>query len=243
MKKFTIFVFCLSFYILHSTFYIPAALATNSTPSADIKIKLEELKREIASKAATLKTAIDKKLTNKAYIGKIKTKSNTAITIASKNGPRIVNINQDTEILSQVKGKKYSQKLISEEDYIAALGDIDENQVLTAKKLILLPPPSGTHSNQLPVKTYLWGQIVSVSDNLVILKDRNLKTTSVSLPNQKAVKLSDFVILTGSLGKNNIFQAEFVYVIPKGGFIRPKKAATPSAQVATKSATQSGKKK
>lgn len=225
--------------LLSITYYLlPIAYAAESTPSADIRTKLEELKKQIASKAAALKMEVDKKLTNKAYIGKIKTKSDTALTISSKNGPRIVNINQDSEFDSQVKGKKYSQKLISEEDYIATLGDIDENQVLTAKRLILLNPIPFT----LTPKTYLWGQIVSVSDKLVTLKTRDLKNISVSLPDQRTVKQNDFVILTGEFQKD-IFEADFVYVKPQGGFIKPKKIATPSSitspngkQIATKSA-------
>lgn len=215
------------FIILHSSFIIPTALAVDSTPSADIRTKLEELKKEIASKAAILKKEVDKKLTNKAYVGKIKTKSDTAVTLASKNGPRIVNITQDSEFISQVKAKKYSQKLMSQEDYIAALGDIDENQVLTAKRLILLPQPQDQN------KTYLWGQIVAISEKLITLKTKDLKNISVSLPDQRAVKQNDFVILTGIMGKNEIFEADFVYVIPQGGFLRPKKTATPSAKAKT----------
>ena len=232
--------------IMNFTLAFPV-FAAEGSPSADIKSKLEELKKEIASKAAVLKQDVDKKLTNKAYVGKIKTKSPAAITLASKNGPSIINITQDTEIISQVKGKKYSQKLLSEEDYIAALGDIDENQVLTAKKVILLPT-----TNSQP-KTYLWGQIAAISDErssstskLITLKGRNLKNVSVSLPDQK-VKLNDFVILTGvknepssSSSKNDgIFEAGFVYVIPQGGFLKPKKIVhpAPTGAGATPSAT------
>jgi len=204
--------------------------AADSTPSADIKSKLDELKKEIASKAAALRSEVDKKLTNKAYVGKIKTKSASALTLATINGPRIVTLTQDTQFVSQLKGKKYSQKLISEEDYVASLGDIDENQVLVAKQLILLPAPTQE-------KTFLWSQIVSISDKLITLKDRTQKTISVSLPNNRIVKATDFVILTGNLDKNQIFQAGFVYVIPQGGFIiKPKKIATPSATLATSSA-------
>lgn len=232
-------------FINHKSLFINPVFAANSTPSADIKSKLEELKREIASKAAVLKLEVDKKLQNKAYIGKIKTKSDSTLTIASKNGPRIININQDTEFISTIKGKKYSQKLLGEEDYIATLGDIDENQVLTAKKIILLNPIP----NILNPKIYLWGQVVVISDEqssssskLVTIKGKDLKNVSVSLSNQK-VKLNDFVILTGTKNKNEIFEADFVYIIPKGGFLKSKKVATPTAQIATKSATPSAKKK
>ena len=40
--------------------------AVDSTPSAEIKAKLEELKKEIASKAAKLKQEVNRKLQNKA---------------------------------------------------------------------------------------------------------------------------------------------------------------------------------
>lgn len=220
------------FFLLPTACCLPPVRAADSTPSAEIKAKLEELKKEIASKAAKLKQEVNKKLQNKAYVGKIKTKSDKSLTIISKNGPRIVNMNQDTEFESQVKGKKYSQKLISEEDYIAALGNIDENQVLTAKKIVLLDPKPYLRSAEassaytLDPKIYLWGQIISASENLVTLKDRNLKNISVSM--DQKIKQNDFVILTGKFNKD-IFEADFVYKIPQGGFIKPRKIATPSA--------------
>lgn len=209
-------------FTLNTYFFIPNTVyAAESTPSADIKSKLEELKKEIASKAAKLKLEISNKLKDKAYIGKVKSKSSSSVTIASKNGPKIINLNQDTVFESQVKGKKYSQGSISEEDYIAGLGDVDETGVLTAKKIILLPNPLGE------TKTFLWGQIVSVSDKLVNLKDKDGKNIAVALPKGESVKVTDYVILTGSLGKDN-FDAEFVHIIEMGA--KPKKTATPSAQ-------------
>lgn len=228
MKKCTIFSLFFLFFILHFTFYIPTALAVDSSPSADIKTKVQQFIKDSASKAAQLKKELEKSLQNRAYVGKIKTKSEAAITLASKNGPRIININQDSEFESQIKGKKYSQRLISEEDYVVALGDIDETQVLTAKKIILLPTPKESN------KTYLWGQIAAISDKLVTLKDKSLKNISVSAADQKAFKQNDFVILTGTKNKNEIFEADFLYVIPQGGFLKPKRIATPSATPASR---------
>lgn len=222
-----ILLLLLVLFINHQSLIINQVIAADSTPSADIRVKLEELKKEIASRAAKLKQEVNRKLKDKAYIGKIKTKSDTAITLATKNGPRIVNLNQDTEFENQAKGKKYSQKLLSEEDYLAALGDVDETGVLTARMIILLPSPDPE------VKTYLWGQIISISDKLVTLKDKNLKSVAVSLPNSTA-KVSDFAILTGFLGKNDIFKTEFVYIIPQEGVLKPKKTASPSAKTSIK---------
>lgn len=212
--------------------------AADSTPSADIKIKLEELKKEIASKAAKLKQEINRQLKDKAYVGEIKSKSASSITLITKNGPKIVNINQDTEFESNIKGKKYSQKLLTEQDFLAALGDVDETGVLTAKKIVLLPTPNSE------IKTYLWGQITAISDKLITLKGKNLKNTAVSINNPSNINIPNFVIFTGSFGKNEIFQADFAYVIPQGGVLKParpaggsKKSATASAKIATPSAT------
>lgn len=181
--------------------------ALESSPSADIKSKLEELKKEIASKAAKLKQEVNRKLQNKAYIGKVKSKSTNSLTLATGNDSKIVNINQDTVFESKIKSKKFTQSSILAEDYIAGLGDVDDRGVLAAKKIIL-------HPNPPPPKTYLWGQIIAVSDKLVTLRDSKLKNIAVSTSNPN-VKVTDFVILTGSFGKNDIFKAEFVYVIAR----------------------------
>lgn len=231
--------------------------AAESTPSADIKAKLEELKKEIASKAAKLKQEVNQKLKDKAYIGKVihpasggKTKSAESLTLAATSGPKIVSLNQDTLFESKLKSrKKFSPKDILEEDFIVALGDIDETAVLTAKKVILLSPP------QDEPKTHLWGQVIAMSDDLITIKNRDneqvrasgAKNAAVSLSSAQAVKLNEFVILTGTKTKTGgafgteIFDAEFVYVIPQGGFIKPKKVATPSSTIKLQTATKSAK--
>lgn len=238
--KFKILIFILLL-ALNSTVLTSAVKATDASPSADIKSKLEELKKEIASKAAKLKQEVDRKLKNKAYVGKVKANSETSLTLATESGPKMVSINQDTVFESRIKGRKnFSQKVVAEEDYIATLGDADETGVLIAKKIILLPTPN----LETKSKSNLWGQIISISDKLTTLKNKDLKNVAVSLLSPSEVKLNDFVILTGSKDKNDIFDARFVYIIPQGATLKPKKIASPSAQaksdlaqVATKSAT------
>ncbi|OGE27817.1 hypothetical protein A2867_01825 [Candidatus Daviesbacteria bacterium RIFCSPHIGHO2_01_FULL_40_11] len=237
-SSFIVILIAIAIFLRTTNYELRTVYAANSTPSADIKAKLEELKKEIASKAAKLKQEIGRRLTNKAYVGKVQSKSDTTLTLAADSGPKMVTINQDTVYESKVKGKtKFSQKSLAEDDYISALGDSDETGVLIAKKIILLPT-----TNYQP-KTYLWGQIISISDKLITLKDRDFKVVAVSLPSGSKVSLNDFVILTGNKNKNDIFAAGFVYVIPQGGILKPKKVATPAAQTTTKSATPAAKKK
>lgn len=220
--------------LILNTYYILPAFAAESSPSADIKAKLEELKKEIASKAAKLKQEVNRKLKDKAYVGKIQSKSTTSLNLTAKSGPKTVSLNQDTIYESSPKKKTLTLRTLKEEDYIAALGDIDERGVLIARKIILLPPPKV--DPLLAEKTYLWGQVISISDKLITLKNRESKNVSVALPNIPAVKLNDFVILSGTYTKSKIFEAKFVYVIPQGGIIKPKKSATPSAKISSPSA-------
>lgn len=230
-KKFLICHFNFVIYLLFviwilSFLTISPVYAQEATTSSSVRSKLEELKKEIASKAAKLKLEVDRKLRDKAYIGSIKQKSETSITLASSRGPKIVSVNQDTEFVSNIKSKtKLTLNLLKEEDYIATLGDVDETGVLLAKRIVLLP----TTNSKL--KTQLWGQVMTLSEKLITLKLKDLKTISVSLPKEERVALNDYVITSGIVNENGVFEATFVYVIPQGGIIKLKtKYSSPSAR-------------
>ena len=217
------------------------ANAADSTPSADIQKKLQELKTEIASKAAKLKQEVNQKLTNKAYIGVVKSKSQTSITLAAKNGTRLVSINQDTVYQDNTPKKKGAKQVtpsvdsVKEESNIAALGDVDDTGVLHARKIIILPSPADSKP-----KTYLWGQVTSISD-LASIKTKEASTAAVSTSNiDTKFKLNDFVIISGVKNKNDIVEAHFLYVIPTEAVLKPK-ISTPSAT--PKVSTPSEKKK
>lgn len=183
---------------------------------------------EIASKAAKLKEQINKKLQNKVYVGVIKSKSTTTLTLATRTGTKIVNINQDT-IYDPILSKKVTLK---EEDSVATLGDVDETGVLTARKVVKLPT-----TNSKP-KTYLWGSIISVSEDIVTTRNKEGKHIAISISEiNTPIKVDQIIIATGYLNKNNILDAEFIFAT---GQIKTKPSvATSSTREATKSTTPS----
>lgn len=219
--------------------------AADSTPSADVKQKLEALKQEIASKAAKLKQEVNKKLQDKAYTGKLLKKTANTLTIASGDKSRLISINQDTIYQNFSKPNlSLGFKDLDVEDKIAALGDIDDQQVLHAKKIIWLPQPKANQPQT--EKTSYWGQITSVETPNITIKQRDSKIKTISISEKAILKkgseeinfsklrVGDFVIISGT---------EFVYVIPNGGvIIKQRKVATKSAEVASKSASPSAKK-
>lgn len=227
--------------LLPITYYqLPIAYAAESTPAADLKEKLSQLQKDIASKAAKLKQEINQKLQNKAYVGLVKSSSATSLTLANDHGAKIVSLNQDSEFSSHHKKViRYSLKTLKEDDFVAALGDVDENGVLTARKIILWPTPPPE------AKIHLWGQVISLSDNLITLTTKDGKSVTVSVTSEtnlekdgKEVSLAqvlknNFVIVTGVMGEEETLLADFIYLYSQPAFLKPKKIATPSAQASS----------
>jgi len=224
-----IFVLLAVLFLNLTSLFLNPVYAVDSTPSADIQKKLDILKQEIASKAAKLKEQINKKLQNKVYVGVIKSKSSTTLTLATRNGTKIVNINQDT-LYEPPLSKKVTLK---EEDSVATLGDVDETGVLTARKIVKLP----VSNSQLTIKSYLWGSVISVSEDIATIRDKEGKNIAISISEiDTTVKIDQIIIATGYLNKNNILDADFIFVT---GQVKPRpNIATPSAQEATKSPTK-----
>jgi len=218
-------VLCLAL-VLSSNF--STVYAADATPSANVKEKLEALKQEIASKAAKLKSEINKRLQNKAYVGVIKSKSENTLTLASRSGTKVVNINQDTVYEPKIT----KANPLKEESSIAALGDVDETGVLTARKIVIISPPK----IPTPEKTFVWGQVLTISDDLITIKDRSGKNVAISDKTDVPVKEDQFIIATGIVNKNNILEAKFIYILDKS-LIKAKPTE------ATKSATPSGTKR
>lgn len=213
-------------------------LASNSSPSAETKAQLETLKQEIASRAAKLKQEINLKLQNKAYVGSVKNKSENSITLATDNGPKIVSVNQDTiyEKLNSNSKLKFNASALTQEDYIAALGDIDDTNVLIAKKVILLPAPH-------KLKQTIWGTIFSISDKVITIRDKASKNISITIEQstefkkgdaeilQTNLRPSDTILISGFLNTNETIESTFIYVIPSAA--SKSKVATDSAGLTT----------
>jgi hypothetical protein len=224
-------LFLALFLILTALFWPLRAFAQESTTSASVKEKLEQLKQDIASKAAALKKEVTKQLENKAFMGVVKTTSDNSITIATKAGTKIASINEDTTFEDQgtPKRKNLSIDTIEEEDNIAALGDIDDTGVLVARRIVLLPK-----SSDQP-KTILWGQAISISDKIITIRDRSAKSISVTTNKDTTLEkdkneikfadleINDYMIVTGyfdekeSSEKIGVLDAEFIYVITTVG--------------------------
>lgn len=243
--------------MLYSLFFILKANTVKaleptqtSTPSATTLDKLKSLRDELASKSAKYIPEVLKKLQNKAYIGFIKSKSDTAITIATDKGTKMVSVSDGTLVSGNSKTKtKITFKDLNVNDYLAALGDIDDNEVLIAKKLVKISPPK-TEEEQT-----VYGSIVSLGDNIVTLQTKQNQTVSLTIDedtsyqtfkSQEAslrdLKIGKTIIAAGTKSSNGILKTKFVYIATYSPVIKPK-LATPSASAQPTIASPSGSKK
>lgn len=231
-------------FIIFIKVIVSQALAVDSTPSAEVKTKLQALQAEIASKAAKIKQEIGRKLQNKVYMGFIKFKSTNSITLATTEGSRIININEYTiyqaQNLPTSKTSKQNSKSLSTDDYILALGDIDDTAVLTAKKVIKTASPSTSR------QTY-FGTVTGLADGTVAIQTKQEQNVSLltdaetifrmgkSEGNLNDIKVNKPIITVGEITSSKTLKARFIYILPYSSPLKIK--------VVDKSATSSGNKK
>lgn len=239
MRNFKLFILIAIFLI---SFFINVinVSAIEATPSGDIKTKLKALQDEIASKAAKLKTEISSKLQNKSYWGIVKSKTDNTITLATRDGSKIISVNQDT-LYSYSKGK-LSLKTINTDDFLVALGDIDDTGVLTAKKIIK------TSAVEFPNLETNWGIVTNIGENQFTIQTKDGKNIVISIDKEtnlkfgeaaadlSDIKLKKAVITVGESNKNGV-KARFVYILPYTS-LNLKTSLTPtSSPTASPSAT------
>ncbi len=223
-----------SLYPIYAASPSPTASASASPADNSLQTKLKALQAEIASRASQLKQEVNKKLQNKAYVGFIKSKSSNSLTIASKTGSRIVNVNEYTVYEGD---KRPTFNNLANEEYVAALGDVDESEVLTAKKIIRMPIPAPI-DGQSPSssKQIFGGEVSSIEGNSITIKSYAGQSTTLTVDDKTtykfgkedaylaAVKVNKAVLIV-SVNK----KARFVYIIPYAVSLPKSKDATPAA--------------
>lgn len=212
--------------LLFSLLLLPVSVSAQEATESGLVQKLNALKNEIASKAAEIKNEVNKKVQNKAIIGKILLIDSTEMTIQTVNSTKTVKFDEFTEVLG-AKNKEIKVDTLEADDNIAALGDIDDKNNLVAQKLIFLQNFASSSA------TLVWGQIQKSSGSTITVKTKenqtiNLITNSQTpflLGNNEAsivdAKVEQYLIARATQNKDGSFKARFIYFIPSMGFTKP----------------------
>ncbi len=217
-----------TFYILHFTFYIPIVHADDASSSGDLQSKLKALESEIASKAAQIKSQIGKKVENRLEEGLVQSKTDSQIILAAlpDQSSTTNDYNPDanknvTVLINKFTTYDYTGKVtksINTDDFVVALGDLDDKSNLVAKRVVKEPKP-----NQTPI-IYFWGKVTEASSSGMIVQGKD-KTQNVSLnkdtiyqagdknASSKSLEKDEMVVAVGSIdAKSQDLIAQFVYI-------------------------------
>lgn len=218
----------------------------NSTPSSSFAQKLEEFKKEVASRAAAIKLEVDKKLQNKFFYGTVADKGLDKITLTTSLGDKTVLVNEYTDYRIKAKGVS-SLKDLAKDDLIAALGDIDDKNNLNAKRIVKLSKiPLATESG----KVIYFGEVMSKNEPFINIKLKDgsktiqsLSKTVIRRGSEEAVfgdiKNNKPIAVVGNMRGNRQIEAKFIYIVPITNILTKDKTASEPAKL-LKPATPSG---
>jgi hypothetical protein len=231
VQRIVLLILFLALTIRYTLYAIPS-YAQEATESGLMQ-KLNQLKSEIASKAAEIKNEVNKKVQNKALIGKILLIDSSEMTVQTVNSTKTVKYDEFTEVIG-AKGREIKVDTLEADDNIAALGDIDDKNNLVAQKLIFLEN-FASNSAQL-----VWGQVQKSQGSTIIVKTKDGQTknlitnaqTQFFLDNNEAsiadAKVEQFLLARATPQKDGSLKARFIYFIPSMGFTKPiEKSSTP----------------
>ncbi len=234
----------LSFYILHTTYYILPVFAQDTIESEEASgaailgdqtliEKINALKEEIASKASQLKLEVEEKIQNKAIPGEVSDLDEEVILLITKNGEKKIIINEYT--VFETFSDEPALSDIEIEDYIVALGDLDDKGNLVAKKIIEIEKP------QEQSKSFYTGEILDIVSSTITLKtksgEKNIIVSGVTIygvGTDEAVfedlNIGKRIVAVGVPNEEEIMRADYIYLMPSGKAIPlPTKEASPSA--------------
>lgn len=206
--------------------------ASSSSPSATVLEKFKSLLQgEIASKVAEFKESVAKVISNKAWPGQIESINEYQIRINVGGKVQSVGVDEYTIFDIPTKSKaRASLKNLSGEDFIVALGDVDDTGVLRAKKVVKYLPKTFD-------KQTIWGQVEGISGSLIKIKTKDDKAQLslgkdlvIQYGNDEGlledIKIDRFLVAVYEGSSSGSLKTKFIYIIPGPGIF--KKTPSPS---------------
>ena len=180
--NFQFFLLFLFFYILHSPVYAASPTPTPKltptasppatlTPTSTEDEKVQEIREAINQKVQQIKEKIEKK----AYVGNILEITDSTITLSNFRGKQRVRITEATTLIGSDK-KTIKVTDLAVGDKVIALGEISENEILEAKRVIVVP----ARKTATPKRLVINGKITTIDTKksaITVTSIKNLDET------------------------------------------------------------------
>ena len=144
------------------------------SPSGTIQEKVKEIRQEVREKVQQKLEEIKKKGFVRAYVGKITDITDQTLTLDTGRGQRKVLVNEETKIIGTSRqALKFENLKVG--DLLIAMGIIDQEEVLTAKRIVLIPKPKVTP----PIRRAVFGRVTKIdSQGKIVTLTRSAKKES-----------------------------------------------------------------
>ncbi len=196
ITKLLIVVFSFSLFAFHSPVFAvsptptikPVATGTTAPmPTAADDEKVKEIRDAIKEKVNEIKEKIEKR----AYVGIISQITDSTITLDNFRGKQRARLTSATTIIGADK-REIKAKDLALEDKVITMGDLGENEILEAKRVLVVPKPKTT-----PLKrTIFIGTITAINGRTAIITVTDLKDPDTSL--DFAVDKDTYLALVGN---------------------------------------------
>jgi len=184
--RFALLALILSFALL--AFRLPANAITttpsptsSSTPSPanteDEKVK--EIRDAIKEKVNEIKEKIEKR----AYVGTINQITDSTLTLDNFRGKQRVRLTETTTIIG-LNQKEIKPKELALEDKVITMGTLGDNEILEAKRVLVVPKPKTTPAKRL----VFFGQMTKIDskNSLLTLADLKNSETTITIKVEQA---------------------------------------------------------
>ncbi len=142
-KRLTIGLAALATALLTS--YLPVySQESSSSASSAADLDLESIKENVKRRIQEVVNTQDKSDTDQtptAYMGMLTSIANLTLTIESKQGVKLASTSAETSYIALPDNDSIEFDLLSLDDYIVALGFLDDSQVLITKRVIVEDQP------------------------------------------------------------------------------------------------------
>lgn len=149
-----------------------ASPSASLTPTTAEEEKVQEIRQAIKDKLTEIKDKIEKK----AYVGTILEITDSTLSLTSFRGKQRVRLNEETTIIGGNK-KEVTIRDLAVEDKVIAMGEVDTNETLEAKRVVVVPKPSTPPAKKL----IFYGTLAEINSKTSIITLTNIKNLNQTL--------------------------------------------------------------
>jgi hypothetical protein len=152
------------------------AVSPTASPSAQPTTTEDEKVKEIRDAIKEKVNEIKEKIEKRAYVGTINQITDSTFSVDNFRGKQRVRLTEETTIVGLNK-KEIKPKELALEDKVIAMGTLGDNEILEAKRVLVVPKPKSTSAKRV----VFFGQITKVESKSSLLTLTDPKNSQMTL--------------------------------------------------------------